>query len=75
MVYRIQSGLFGTATTGAILCLLCFLFRAPTAEPMVVVEEPNLVLKNLVPERDFEVKFRVYNRSGRIVRVVGIGLT
>jgi hypothetical protein len=37
------------------------------------VEEPHRILNDLIPKRDYDVDFRVRNRTGRNSRIVGMG--
>lgn len=75
MFFRLISRFFVLAALGAILCAGYLYFQPSTEEPGLVVEGPERILKDLVPGRDYEVEFRVHNRSNRTVRVVGAEYT
>jgi len=75
MIYRILSGLFSAAAFGIFFCLIVFSFVPSNAEPGLMVEQPNRVFNTLVAGRDYDVAFRIHNRSRRTLRIVGMGIT
>lgn len=70
---RFLSRLFGLATAVAISCAVGLFLRSMAAESVVTVEEPNRILNDLIPKRDYDIAFLIRNRTGRNSRIVGIG--
>lgn len=71
MAYRTMSNLFGIASLGAVLAAGYLYLRPPAEGPALVVQEPDRVLHDALPGEVYEVEFRVQNRTGRTLRVVG----
>jgi hypothetical protein len=74
MSARILSTVFSIATLIALLTA-AYLYFVCSEETGFLVEEPERVLEGLSPEVDYEISFRVQNRTGRQVRVVGAAIT
>jgi hypothetical protein len=71
---RFLSRLFGLLAAVGIFCAIgLFLLRSTAAKSVVSVEEPSRVLNDLIPKRDYDVDFRIRNRTGRNSRIVGMG--
>ncbi len=73
MVSRILSLLFVMVALAAFLCAAYLYLWPPIEEPGLVVEEPDRVCSDLVPGRVEEIEFRVHNRTGQTLRVIGAG--
>jgi hypothetical protein len=75
MLLRLLSRIFGAAALAS-LCLACWLlWRAQEEEPAFLVEGQDQVLCHVVPDRDYDVSFRIHNRTGAPIRVVGAAFT
>lgn len=58
----------------SLACLLMAGFvyvRPPGSEAGLVVERPSRVVEGLAPGREYDIEFRIHNRTGRTLRVVG----
>jgi hypothetical protein len=56
----------------ALLGLATYSYFARSDGPALVVAEPELEVDDCVPGQETEVVFRLLNKSGRPVRVVGL---
>lgn len=72
---RLLSHIFVLAAIAAILCAIYLFLRSGALEPQVMVEEPNRVLNDLILGRDYDVSFRIHNRTDRAAHIVGMGIT
>jgi hypothetical protein len=72
---RILTRLFGLAAAVGIVCAIYHFLRSGAGEPEVIVEEPNRILNDLILEHDYDIAFRVHNRTERTLRIVGMGFT
>jgi hypothetical protein len=71
MVYRMMSALFAVAALTAFLWAGYLYLRARAQERGLMVEEPDRVFNDLVPGREYEIEFRVHNRTSQTLRIVG----
>lgn len=69
------SCLFEVGSVATIFFAGLFFLVDLVAQPALVVEEPNRVLCDLVPQQDYDIVFRVHNRSDRRVRIIGMGIS
>jgi hypothetical protein len=67
--FAVAFGLIGLAALAA--AGYFFFPPSPADVSAIVLEEPERELGKLVLGRDYEVEYRVYNRSGHSLRVVG----
>jgi hypothetical protein len=74
-VSRFMSRLFGLLAAVGISCATVLFLRSMAAESGVIVEEPNRILNDLTPKRDYDIAFRVRNRSAGSSRIVGMGVS
>ena len=65
----------GAAALGGCFCAVCLFLWLLVGRTSVVIDEPNRVLNDLVPLRDYDVDFRVHNQTGRTLRIVGMAIT
>jgi len=72
---RALSGLFGTGVITSILCAGYVFLWSTSSRPALIVEEPDRVLRDLLPQHDYDVSFRIHNRTDQPVRIVGAGIT
>lgn len=49
--------------------------RGMTKRPGFEISDPQRILTNVQPQHDYEIAFRIRNRSGRSARLVGLGIT
>jgi len=61
--------------SAAIAAGYCFFFLDRSEGGSFAVEEPKRILGELTVERDYDVDFRIVNRTGRNLRVLGSALT
>lgn len=73
MASRILSLLLAVVGLGAILCSAYLYFRPPADDSELVLEEPDQFFSDLVSGRVHEIEFRIRNRTGRSLRVLGGG--
>jgi hypothetical protein len=71
MASRVLSVLLVMMALGAFLCAVYLYVRPPAEEPALVVEEPARVYNDLVAGHSREIEFRIHNRTGQTLRVVG----
>lgn len=71
MVYRLCSSVFCIGALAAFLFAACLYLHLPGEGRGLAVDQSNRVLHGLVAERDYEIEFRVHNRTERPLRVVG----
>jgi hypothetical protein len=45
------------------------------SETELVVDEPEGTLSRWIVGREYSLDFRIHNRSGRVVRIIGLGIT
>lgn len=64
----------GAAALGGCFCAVYLFLWLLVGRTSVLVDEPNRVLNDLVPLRDYDVDFRVHNQTGRTLRIVGMGI-
>jgi hypothetical protein len=75
MLGRVVPWCFAVAGMGCFVLAGYLAFYPPQATPGCVVEQPERCLDGLLAGRDYEVEYRVHNRTGSDLRVVGAGLS
>lgn len=54
-----------------IVCVYYWYDQSAWQMPAIEVDDANRVLLNVSPEEEYDVSFRIHNRSNRTLRIVG----
>ncbi len=72
---RILARLFGLAAVVGLVSAICLYFWSPDGESGAIVDDPNCILNDVVPNRNYDVDFHIRNPTGQVLRVVGTEFT